>query len=107
MLVVIGVWRRHPGRIKHQQQLHGSLTPDLIECGYETSVDWERVLDGVQPDDTRSQYPERVWPWMRLAQGGGLPAGPPCAAMMAAGTHPGLRLNNTAMPSWRSIDPPW
>lgn len=64
----IGVWRQHLGRVKHQQQLHGSLTPDLIECGYETSADWERVLDAVVPDPTRSRYPERVRSWARLGQ---------------------------------------
>jgi hypothetical protein len=26
------------------------MTPDLIGCGYESSPDWEVVLDGVLPD---------------------------------------------------------
>jgi len=56
----VGVWRKHLGRIKGQQQLHGSLTPDLIECGYEASADWERILDGVELDFSKSRYPEKV-----------------------------------------------
>ena len=64
----VGVWTQNPGRIKAQQLLHGSLTPDLIECGYETSDAWERVLDDVQPDMTRSLYPEKLYIWSRISQ---------------------------------------
>ena len=35
----VGVWTQHPGRIKGQQMIHGSLTPVLVECGYETGGD--------------------------------------------------------------------
>jgi len=48
--------------------LHGSLTPDLVECGYETSADWERVLDDVEPDFSRSRYPEKVYFLSRISQ---------------------------------------
>jgi hypothetical protein len=64
----VGVWRNNPGRIKAQQQIHGSLTPDLIECGYETSDEWEKVLEGVEPDTTRSLYPENLYIWRRISQ---------------------------------------
>jgi hypothetical protein len=64
----VGVWRKNPGRIKAQQQIHGSLTPDLIECGYETTGEWEKVLDGVEPDKTRSLYPEKLYIWRRISQ---------------------------------------
>ncbi|MDJ0814282.1 MAG: sulfotransferase [Woeseiaceae bacterium] len=64
----VGVWTRNPGRIKAQQMIHGSLTPELIECGYESSGDWERVLDGVEPDTTRSLYPENLALWRRISQ---------------------------------------
>jgi Sulfotransferase family len=64
----IGVWTRHPGRVKAQQLLHGSLSPDLIECGYESSAAWERVLDGVEPDTSRSLYPEKLRFWRKLSQ---------------------------------------
>jgi hypothetical protein len=64
----VGVWTQHPGRIKGQQMLHGSLSPELIECGYESSADWEQVLDGVEPDLSRSLYPEKLYFWSRISQ---------------------------------------
>jgi len=64
----VGVWTQHPGRIKGQQMIHGSLTPDLIECGYESSADWERVLESVEPDLSRSLYPEKLYFWSRISQ---------------------------------------
>ena len=64
----VGVWRKHLGRIKGQQNLHGSLTPDLVACGYETSADWERALGGVEPDTSRSRYAENVYFWTRISQ---------------------------------------
>lgn len=64
----VGVWKKQPSRIKAQQLLHGSLTPDLIACGYETSADWERLLDDVEPDFSRSLYPEKVYFWSRISQ---------------------------------------
>jgi hypothetical protein len=48
--------------------LHGSLSPDLIECGYESSTDWEQVLEGVEPDLSRSLYPEKLYFWSRISQ---------------------------------------
>ena len=64
----VGVWTRHPGRIKGQQEIHGSLTPDLIECGYEATADWEQVLESVTPDFSRSRYPEKLYFWSRISQ---------------------------------------
>ena len=64
----VGVWTRHPGRIKGQQQIHGSLTPLLIELGYESTAAWEKVLDGVEPDLSKGRYPEKVHFWKRLSQ---------------------------------------
>jgi len=64
----VGVWTRHPGRIKGQQAIHGSLTPDLIECGYESTADWERELESVKPDYSRSRYPEKLHFWSRISQ---------------------------------------
>ena len=59
----VGRWRENLARIKGQQELHGSLSPELIECGYEPSRDWENCLESVTPDVARSRYPERVyWP---------------------------------------------
>ena len=64
----VGRWTQHLGRIKGQQIIHGSLTPLLIELGYEKNGDWERVLDDVEPDRSRSRYPEKVYFWKRLSQ---------------------------------------
>ena len=64
----IGLWKDNLPRIKGQQDRHGSLTPELIECGYETSAEWERILDGVEADDSRSYYPERLYFWSRISQ---------------------------------------
>ena len=59
----LGRWRDNLPRIRGQQQVHGSLTPELIECGYESSADWEQQLEGIEPDLSRSRYPETVyWP---------------------------------------------
>lgn len=64
----VGKWRGNLPRIKGQQLTHGSLAPDLIECGYENSADWEQVLEGVTPDFSRSRYPEKVYFWSRISQ---------------------------------------
>ena len=64
----IGLWREHPGRIKGQQALHGSLSPILIECGYETSADWEQELDSAEIDFSKSRYPENVSIFRKVLQ---------------------------------------
>jgi hypothetical protein len=64
----VGVWMKNPGRIRAQQMIHGSLTPELIECGYESSADWESVLADAEPDFTRSLYPEKLYFWSRISQ---------------------------------------
>ena len=64
----VGVWTQHPARIKGQQLLHGSLTPELVECGYEATADWEKVLESVEPDFSKSRYPEKLYFWSRLSQ---------------------------------------
>lgn len=64
----VGVWTQHPGRIKGQQMIHGSLSPDLIECGYESTADWEQVLNAVEPDFSKGLYPEKLYFWSRISQ---------------------------------------
>ena len=64
----VGVWREHLGRIVEQQKIHGSMTPDLVACGYESSADWEAVLDGVAADTSGSWYPEKIRPWLKISQ---------------------------------------
>lgn len=64
----VGVWVKSPGRIKGQQMIHGSLTPDLVDSGYETSADWEKALEDIEPDLARSRYPEKLYIWSRISQ---------------------------------------
>ncbi len=64
----VGVWTKHLGRIKGQQAIHGSLTPDLVKSSYELDDAWESVLDSVEPDFSRSRYPEKVYFWSRISQ---------------------------------------
>jgi hypothetical protein len=64
----VGRWHDNLARIKGQQDVHGSLTPDLIECGYEDNDDWEISLDDIEADYSRSRYPERVYFWKRIGQ---------------------------------------
>ena len=64
----VGKWKSNLGRIKGQQMTHGSLTPELVDCGYEKSDQWESALDGVEPDFSRSRYPEKVYFWSRISQ---------------------------------------
>ena len=64
----VGVWRKLLGRIVQQQAIHGTMTPDLVGCGYESSPDWEVVLDGVLPDKSNSWYPEKKPFWQRISQ---------------------------------------
>ena len=40
----------------------------LIELGYESTGDWEKVLEGVEPDLSRGRYPEKVGFWKRLSR---------------------------------------
>ncbi len=64
----VGGWQNHLPRIKGQQQIHGSLTPDLIAAGYETSDAWESVLEGIEPDLSGGRYPEKLYWFSRLSQ---------------------------------------
>lgn len=60
----VGRWHSNLPRLVGQQALHGSMTPDLIACGYESNAEWEQQLAGVEPDLSRSRYPEKVY-WLR------------------------------------------
>jgi hypothetical protein len=61
----IGAWRRHKPRLVAQMQLHGSVAEDLIQLGYEPDDLWLKELEGVQPDNHLSQWPEFL-PWLKL-----------------------------------------
>lgn len=54
----VGNWREHLPRIAGQIQRHGSMTADLIKYGYEENDEWEKVLDGVEPDLRDSHWAE-------------------------------------------------
>ena len=55
----IGRWREHKPRVAAQLELHGPITAELIEAGYEKDDRWLRELDGVRPDNHVSHWPER------------------------------------------------
>jgi hypothetical protein len=46
----IGNWRNHKARIVGQLLEHGSISDDLIKYGYEKDKEWEKELEGVEPD---------------------------------------------------------
>jgi len=47
----VGVWIRHLARIKEQITIHGSISDELIQHGYENDYNWEKCL--VDVDFTR------------------------------------------------------
>lgn len=61
----VGLWRDNLPRVKAQQLLHGSLSPDLVAAGYEPDDRWEGCLADVVPDPAPSRYPESVGPLRR------------------------------------------
>jgi hypothetical protein len=54
----VGKWRNHLPRVAGQLQLHGSISEDLIELGYERDYAWLELLEGVEPDTSPSHWPE-------------------------------------------------
>jgi hypothetical protein len=54
----VGSWRRHLPRVAGQLRLHGPITEDLIEYGYEKDDSWLGELDGVEPDLSPGHLPE-------------------------------------------------
>ena len=54
----IGRWREHLARVAGQIKLHGPITAELIEFGYEPDETWLSLLDGVVPDLAPSHWPE-------------------------------------------------
>lgn len=54
----IGKWRQLKPRIKGQIELHGSITEDLIHFGYEKDHEWEKQLNGIEPDLSESHHSE-------------------------------------------------
>jgi len=56
----VGNWRNHLSRVAGQISIHGSITRELIELGYERDASWLLSLYGVTPDLSPSHFPERV-----------------------------------------------
>jgi hypothetical protein len=54
----IGSWRRHLPRVAGQLVLHGPITAELIEFGYERDAAWLTLLDGLTPDLSPSRLGE-------------------------------------------------
>ncbi|MCA9402575.1 MAG: sulfotransferase [Candidatus Omnitrophica bacterium] len=54
----VGAFRKHLGRLADQIEKHGSISGELIELGYEPDHSWEEVLEGVDPEETQSVWPE-------------------------------------------------
>ena len=61
----IGRWRDHLPRVAGQLLLHGSITQDLIEFGYETDDSWLGELLEVASDIRKSHFlenhPKKYW----------------------------------------------
>jgi hypothetical protein len=54
-----GTWRQHKPRLAAQLELHGPITEELIELGYEKDAEWLAELEGVVPADYESYWPDR------------------------------------------------
>jgi hypothetical protein len=54
----IGKWRQHLPRVAGQLYIHGPITQELIEFGYEPDDSWLALLDGIEPDLSSSHWPE-------------------------------------------------
>lgn len=44
----IGNWKKHLPRVKQQIHIHGDISDDLIELGYETDKQWLDILENIQ-----------------------------------------------------------
>lgn len=56
----VGNWQQHLARISGQLQIHGPITQELIDLGYENNDKWLGLLDGVVPDTTPGKWPEFI-----------------------------------------------
>lgn len=56
--VGIGSWRKEISRVKQQCEIHGDITNDLQEFGYEQDGTWKQELEGVEAFSGESHYPE-------------------------------------------------
>jgi hypothetical protein len=54
----IGNWRNHLPRLAGQLLIHGPISQELIDLGYETDDGWLSLLQGVEADLAPSHWPE-------------------------------------------------
>lgn len=54
----IGKWKNHLARVKQQITIHGSISNDLIKFHYENDKKWEKILDGIEIINYKSNSPE-------------------------------------------------
>ncbi len=54
----VGRWRDHLPRIAGQMKIHGSISDELVELGYEMDASWLDELDHVEPDTSPGHWPE-------------------------------------------------
>lgn len=58
----VGNWRQHLARIAGQLQIHGSITQELIDLGYEKDNEWLKLLNGIAPDTRPGFWPQFLSP---------------------------------------------
>lgn len=56
----LGRWRQHLPRVAGQIEIHGPITEELIELGYEADDGWLAVLEGIEADTSPGHWPEFV-----------------------------------------------
>lgn len=54
----IGAWKNHLPRVKDQLKKHGAISQDLIDYGYESNTNWERILVDVEDINYQSYLAE-------------------------------------------------
>lgn len=60
--VGIGNWKNHLQRIAGQLKLHGDVSDDLINFGYEKDKLWLKKLNDINPDFSKGYWPEYFTP---------------------------------------------
>ncbi len=55
----VGAWRQHKPRLAAQLELHGPISDELVELGYEKDAGWLGELGGVVPAHYESYWPDR------------------------------------------------
>ena len=56
----VGRWKSNLARLAGQLQVHGSVSAELIEFGYETDEKWLGLLEGIEPDTSPGHWPEFI-----------------------------------------------